>query len=80
VNAHLAQEIETYNAKLPELLTHEGRFVLIHEKEIADFFDTCDDALKAGYKTFKLSPFLVKRIAPMEEAHFLTRDVLPCHQ
>ncbi|MDR3158608.1 MAG: hypothetical protein LBU11_06285 [Zoogloeaceae bacterium] len=79
MSAHLEQEIETYNARLPELLTQEGRFVLIHAREIVDFFDTYGDALKAGYKTFKLSPFLVKRIAPMEQTLFFTRDFL-CHQ
>jgi hypothetical protein len=75
----LQKEIETYNARLPELLGHEGKFVLIHDDMVVDFFETYGDALKAGYKEFKLSPFLVKRIAPMEHALFFSRDIRPCH-
>jgi hypothetical protein len=80
MSTHLEQEIETYSAKLSELLTQEGRFVLIQGEDVVDFFDTYGDALKAGYKTFKLSPFLIKRVAPMEQTHFFTRNFLPCHQ
>jgi hypothetical protein len=70
VMTSLQQEIETYNAKLPELLSHEGKFVLIHEDKVVDFFETYGDALKAGYKEFGLSPFLVKRVARMEQTLF----------
>jgi hypothetical protein len=76
MSTHLEQEIETYNTKLPELLKQEGRFVLIRGEEVVDFFDTYDDALNAGYKAFKLSPFLVKRVAPMEQTYFFTRNFL----
>jgi hypothetical protein len=80
MSQHLELEIKTYNAKLPELLAQEGRFVLIHGEEVVDFFDTYDDAMKAAYKAFKLSPFLVKQVTPMGQTYFFTRNFLPCHQ
>ncbi len=46
----LEKEIETYNAKLPELLSHVGKFVLIREETVEGFFDTYTDALRAGYE------------------------------
>lgn len=58
----LELELETYKHKLAELKENEGKFVLIHGAEIFDVFSTYDDAIKAGYKTFGLEPFLVKQI------------------
>ena len=66
----LQKEIETYNAKLPEFLEHEGKFVLIHGAEVLDFFDTYGDAMKAGYKSCGLLPFFVKRVARIEPVIF----------
>ena len=71
----LQKEIETYNAKLPELLGSVGKYVLIKGDQIAGTYDTYEDALKIGYDRFKLEPFLVKQIAPAEQIHFFTREL-----
>ena len=69
----LEKELETYREKLKGLLAQEGKFVLIHQAEIAGTFDTYADALSEGYKLFKLEPFLVKQIQTVEQAHFIAR-------
>jgi hypothetical protein len=72
--------LKTFERRLPELLAeqHEGKFVLIHEDEVADFFDTYADAIQAGYDRFELKPFLVKRVAAKEQVQFITVGA-PCH-
>lgn len=78
----LKKEIETYNAKLPELIGNSlGKFVLIHGSEIEGVYDTYADALKVGYEKFQLNPFMVKQIAPAERIQFFTRELdLACQQ
>jgi hypothetical protein len=77
----LQKEIETYNAKLPELLPSLGKFVLIKDSAVEGIYDTYADALKIGYERFKLTPFLVKQIAPAEQVQFFTRELdLACRQ
>jgi hypothetical protein len=73
----LQTEIDTYNAKLPELLGSVGKFVLIKGAQVEGIYDTYADALKIGYERFKLEPFLVKQIAPSEQIHFFTRELDP---
>jgi hypothetical protein len=73
----LQKEVETYNAKLPELLGSIGKFVLIKGNTIEGIFDTYADALKIGYERFKLAPFMVKQIAPAEQVQFFTRELDP---
>lgn len=71
-------ELETYRNKLPELKReNEGRFVLIKGDRVVDVFSSYDDALKGGYTTFGLEPFLVKRIEAIEQAQFISRFVDP---
>jgi hypothetical protein len=65
----LQKEIETYNARLPELLGSIGKFVLIKDDKIEGTYDTYADALKVGYERFQLQPFMVKQIAPAEKIH-----------
>lgn len=74
----LETELETYKAKLPELLQEEGKFVLIHGDQVIDTFGTYEDAVKEGYAKFKLEPFLVKQIQAVEQVHFISR-LLDCH-
>lgn len=71
----LEKELATYQAKLPELKQHEGKFVLIHEDRVVDTFSSYDDALKEGYKQFGLSPFLVKQILAIEPVFYFTRPI-----
>jgi hypothetical protein len=73
----LEKEIATYNAKLPELKDKEGKFVLINGEDVVDFFSTYEDAIKAGYQRFQLTPFLVKRVLSTEPMLFITRSIVP---
>ena len=74
----LETELQTYKAKLPELLASEGKFVLIHGTEVVDVYGTYEDAIKEGYAKFSLNPFLVKQIESTEQVHLISR-LLPCH-
>ena len=72
-------ELETFRSKLQELKAeHEGKFALIHGAEVVDVFSSYDDAIKAGYTKFGLTPFLVKQIHLLEQAQFVSRFVDPC--
>jgi hypothetical protein len=74
----LDAEIATYNAKLPSLIEHLGRFVVIKGDSVVGIFDTYNDALSQGYEKFGLDEFLVKRIMPIEQVSFISRQVIPC--
>lgn len=74
----LEKELETYKQKLSELIKDEGKFVLIHGDQIADTFTSYEDAIKEGYKLFKLEPFLVKQIQSIEHIQFISRSISPC--
>jgi hypothetical protein len=69
----LEEEKKTYEEKLPELLSHEGQFVLIQGGSVSGFFDTYADALQAGYDRFGLTSFLVKQVEAVEQVHFVAR-------
>jgi len=74
----LERELETYRNSLPALEgENEGRFVLIKADKVIDIFTSYDDALKAGYTTFGLEPFLVKKIEGIEQAQFISRFIDP---
>ena len=73
----LEKELATYKAKLPELMQHEGKFVLIHGDRVVDFFAAYEDAIKAGYQQFQLQPFLVKQINAIERVQHVTRHIMP---
>lgn len=73
----LEKELATYQAKLPSLKDHEGKFALIHGDDIVDFFSTYEDAIKAGYQQFNLEPFLVKRVMTVEPVFFISRNIVP---
>jgi hypothetical protein len=76
----LEKELETYNARLPELKAQEGKYVLIHGDQIVDTYSSYEDAMKEGYTKFGLgSPFLVKQIRSLEQVQFISRLVVPCH-
>jgi hypothetical protein len=63
----LEHEIAVYRKRLPELLAHEGKFVVIHGNDIVGFADDLDGALDIGYGRFGTGqPFLVKRVDKVE--------------
>jgi hypothetical protein len=74
----LEKEMETYKVKLPELREHEGKFALVHEDKI-DVFGTYEDALNEGYRRYKLTPFLVRKIEAAETVQFISRYFAACH-
>lgn len=72
-------ELKTFAAKLPELLKHDGKFVVIKGEEILGTFDSYGDALGAGYKKYgAATPFLVQRISPAQTVAFSTRAIGAC--
>ncbi len=74
----LENELKTYKNKLSELKKDEGKFVLIHGEEVVDTFTSYEDAIKEGYKLFKLDHFLVKQIHSIEDIQFVSRSINPC--
>ncbi len=71
----LETELKTYEANKQKLLLDEGKFVLIHGKDILGVYETYEDALKVGYEKCKLQPFLVKQIQAVEQVYYFTRDL-----
>lgn len=69
------KELATYYQKLPELLQHSGKYVMIKDAAIVGVFDSYRDAITAGYSKFKMDPFLVKQITPASEIYNFTRDL-----
>jgi hypothetical protein len=74
----LERELETYRLKLPELLAHKGKFVVIHGEEVVGVFDGFEDALRRGYERFHDESFLVREIRETEKILFSARSVRPC--
>jgi hypothetical protein len=74
--AEIAQEIATYRVRLPELLAHEGEFVLIKGDQVIGFFEDFSAALREGYRRFGLVPLLVKKIAAVEPVIYIPNVVL----
>jgi hypothetical protein len=63
----LEQELATYEANKPALLgTAEGRWVLIHDGEVAGTFWSRQDAITEGYRVFGNVPFLVRQVVAIE--------------
>jgi hypothetical protein len=74
----LEKELAVFQQRLPEFTADRvGQWVLIHGDEVADFFTSYDDAIKAGYTKFGLDPFLVRQIQALEQVHFVTRSIEP---
>ncbi len=73
----LEREIQTYRRKLPELLDHRGKYVLIHHGEVIGIFDSFPDALRAGYERFIDEAFLVRRIRDAEQVLVTSRIIYP---
>lgn len=74
----LEKELETFAKALPGSLSEQGKYILIQGESVAGIFDTYQDALKIGYESFGLTPFLVKQILAVEQVHCFSRDLAPC--
>jgi len=71
--SELEKELETYNRELPNLLAENGKFVLIQGNTIHGIYGTYEDAVKEGYQTFGLDPFLVRQIQAVQQVQYITR-------
>ena len=69
----LQQDLDFYHEKLPEWGEHEGKYSLIHDRQLVDFYSSYDDAIKVGYSKFGLKPFLVKQVHALEQVQFISR-------
>ena len=74
----LERELDTYRAKLPDLLAHAGQFVVIHGDEVAGVYPGFDEALRDAYARFGEAPFLVRKISESEPVLTFTRNLTPC--
>ena len=64
--SEVARNYEAFVRKLPELLsTHRGKFALIHDAKIADFYDSAGDAYKAGVKHYGEGAFSVQEVTDL---------------
>jgi len=73
----LKKELQVFARNLKTLLADEGKYVVISEETILGVYDSFEEALKDGYDSCGLTPFLVKQILPRDEVVFINRDVLP---
>lgn len=59
----LEKNYDSFVKKLPGLMkSHAGKFALMKDGEIVDFFDTPLDAVTAGKHLYKQSPFSVQEV------------------
>ena len=74
----LEREMETYDRKLPDLLEHRGRYVVIIGDDVIGVYDT-GDALEVGYDHRKdpHEGFMVQKIG-QEPIVWRYGDALPC--
>lgn len=75
--AVLEQEIKTYEARKSELIgTAKGKFALIKDDQVIDFFDSKPDAIRIGYERFGNVPFLVRQVLEVESPQNFTSNLL----
>ena len=56
---------EAFSKRLPELLIlHRGKFALMKDEQIVEFFDTARDAHAAGTKLYPDGLFSVQEVVP----------------
>jgi hypothetical protein len=57
------RNFEAFEKLLPELLqSHPGKYVVLHDTQVIDFFDTLSDAVKFGHAQFGDANFSVQEI------------------
>ena len=63
---------------LPSLLkTHKGKFVVIKNKTILDYYDSFDEAFTKTTKTEEMGTFIIQECADLDKtaAHFAWNNV-----
>ena len=64
----IEQELEYFKEQLPSLLDkHEGKIVLIKNREIIGIYPSNQEALREGARLFGLGGFLAKPIQEQEQ-------------
>lgn len=65
-------DFEFFESKLPELLKdHRGQFALVKNKEIHGFYNSTEEALKAGYEKFGDTEFLIQEITDEKRVNYI---------
>lgn len=60
---HIRQNYDAFLAQLPQLVvTHRGKFALMHDGTIREFFDTARDAYAAGQQLFPDGLFSIQEV------------------
>ena len=79
----LQTELEFFDAHRQEWLQHhEGKFALIKREELADVFDSWENAYESGVHKWGNVAFLVKQILPedpIESVPALTYGLINAH-
>jgi hypothetical protein len=66
----LNREQAVYETHLSEWVSdHEGEYVLIKGDKVDGFYESRDEALRAGYSRFGIGPLFVKQVSPCEPVH-----------
>jgi hypothetical protein len=61
--AQVDKNFEVFSKRLPELLqSHPGKYAILHEGDVIDFFDTLSDAVKFGHSKFGDMNFSVQEV------------------
>ena len=62
-NSEVRRNYEAFRNKLPDLLqTHRGKFALMRDGAIVEFYDTAGDAYKVGIKSYGEGCFSVQEV------------------
>lgn len=73
----LDRELQTFNAQKSRLIGKaKGKFALVKEDKVIDFFDTKPDAIRRGYEQFGNVPFLVKQIIEVDIPQNFTSNLI----
>jgi hypothetical protein len=61
--AKVDRNFEAFSKMLPDLLqSHPGKYAVLHDGDVIDFFDTLGDAVKFGHAKFGDANFSVQEI------------------
>jgi hypothetical protein len=73
-SSEVRRNYEAFVQKLPELLpVHRGKFALMHDTNIVEFFDTAADAFRAGRKLYTEGRFSIQEVTDaMADLGFLS--------
>ena len=64
--SEVARNYQAFVRKLPELLSaRRGKFALMHDAKIVDFYDSAGDAYKAGVKQYGEGAFSMQEVTDL---------------